>query len=71
MIKVSKTTIDGYDGMYYGEHTFNPNKPGENIPHGKGVFVDNKGWVWVQSFENGKRSYNNKGITINPEEKVM
>ena len=70
-MKASYTTIDGYEGMYYGEHTFNPKQPGANIPHGKGVFVDKLGWIWVQSFENGKRLKNNKYITIDPVKKVM
>lgn len=60
--KVSDTTIDNYHGTYYGEQSFNANQPGFNQPHGKGVFVDKEGWVWVRYFDKGSRSHNGKFI---------
>ena len=53
LFKVSRATIDGYAGTYYGEQSFNVNQPGVNKPHGKGVFVVDDGWIWIQWFENG------------------
>jgi hypothetical protein len=41
-------------GTYYGEHSVNPNQPGVNEPEGKGVFVGDDGWIWLQSFKDGK-----------------
>ncbi len=69
--KVSETTIDNYQGTYYGEQSFNINYTGFNQPHGKGVFVDKEGWVWVRYFDRGSRLHNGRFIQINPVTKVM
>jgi hypothetical protein len=40
-------------------------QPGKNLPHGKGVFVGQDGWIWVQFFENGRKKKNGKFLQIN------
>ena len=34
-----------YDGNYYGEQTVD--STGQSMPHGRGVWVGNDGWIWV------------------------
>jgi hypothetical protein len=53
IIKVSKVQIGKYTGTYYGEHSQGVPGQVESQPHGKGVFVEDSGWIWVQWFANG------------------
>ena len=71
MFKISENIrlYDGksiYDGNYYGEQTVD--STGQSMPHGRGVWVGNDGWIWVQWFENGIPINDGKFIWINTKE---
>ena len=60
-------TLEGkFPGTYYGEHSFNLQQIGSDVPDGKGVFIGKDGWVWISEFVNGTRLKNGKFITIDP-----
>lgn len=56
MYKALETTIDGYQGTYYGEVIYDQSGKGlkRDLPHGRGIWVGNDGWIWLQWFNEGK-----------------
>ena len=59
MYKAFETTIDGYQGTYYGEVIYDPSgrTVKQDTPHGRGIWVGNDGWIWLQWFEMGSPIY--------------
>ena len=61
MYKASYTAIEDsknnkrYQGTYYGEVIYDPSGRGvkRDVPHGRGIWVGDDGWIWLQWFEDG------------------